>query len=151
MNNLLNASDREAIIARLENLDENRRPGWGKMNVQQVVPHLTDPLRAAIGDRQVPMMPGIFSKFPVNQIVVWWMPWPKAAPTSPEFLPGTGGTAAAEFLQDKQTLLLTIHRFANHASEGRFSPSPVFGRLSNRAWGRLMWRHLDHHLRQFGV
>lgn len=151
MKNLLNTTDREAIIARLEKLSETHRPGWGKMTIQQVVPHLTDPLRVAIGDRQAALMPGIFNKFPINQLVVWWMPWPKAAPTAPEFLPGKGGTAPTEFLKDKQTLLLTIHRFANHASAHQFSPSPVFGNLSSKAWGRLMWRHLDHHLRQFGV
>jgi hypothetical protein len=27
----------------------------------------------------------------------------------------------------------------------------VFGRISGRSWGALQYKHLDHHLRQFGV
>ncbi len=57
----------------------------------------------------------------------------------------------AEFERDKQALLLTIHRFANYPENKSFQASPVFGPLSRHTWGRLMWRHLDHHLRQFGV
>lgn len=30
-------------------------------------------------------------------------------------------------------------------------PSRVFGRISGRSWGVLQHKHLDHHLRQFGV
>ena len=77
------------------------------------------------------------------------MPWPKGAPTADEFIQGKKGTPPTDFEQDKQKLLLTIHRFASYAEP--FAPSPVFGPMSNRAWGRLMWRHIDHHLRQFGL
>lgn len=121
------------------------------MHAIQVVPHLTDPLRVAIGDRAAQPMHSVFSNPVVSALVVWWMPWPKGAPKAEEFIQGKGGTLPAEFERDKQALLLTIHRFANHSENETFQSSPVFGPLSRRAWGRLMWRHPDHHLRQFGV
>jgi hypothetical protein len=121
------------------------------MNADQIVPHLTDPLRVAIGDRTAQPMNSVFSKPIVSTLIVWWAPWPKGAPTADEFVQGKKGTPPVEFERDKQTLLLAIHRFANHAENEEFRPSPVFGNLSRRGWGRLMWRHIDHHLRQFGL
>jgi len=103
------------------------------------------------GDREAQPMNSLFSNPVVSALVVWWMPWPKGAPTASEFIQGEGGTPPAEFERDKQALLLVIHRFAHHPENELFRSNPVFGRLSRRAWGRLMWRHIDHHLRQFGL
>ena len=151
MNNLLNDTDKKALVARLHQLSPRHIRKWGSMSAQQVIPHMTDPLRCATGDRPAPLMPSMFSKFPVKYLAVWVMPWPKAAPTAPEFIQGNKGTPPEEFERDKHALLLAIHQFCTHAKNRKFHDSPVFGKLSNRAWGRLMWRHLDHHLRQFGV
>lgn len=151
MRNLLNISDRDALISRLQQLNPDSRRRWGAMNATQVVPHLTDPLRVAIGDRAAQPMNSVFSNPVVSALAVWWMPWPKGAPTAEEFIQGKGGTPPGDFERDRQALLLSIHRFANHPENEAFQPNPVFGPLSRHAWGRLMWRHLDHHLRQFGV
>ncbi|MEO6038502.1 MAG: DUF1569 domain-containing protein, partial [Saprospiraceae bacterium] len=70
--------------------------------------------------------------------------------TSPSFLPGSGLTEPKNFEEDKQALLLLIHRLANLAPEARLEPHPVFGPISREDAGRLYWRHIDHHLRQFG-
>ncbi len=151
MKNLLNISDCEALIARLENLTPDSQRRWGTMHPGQVMAHMTDPLRVAIGDRVAQPMNSIFSNPIVSALVVWWMPWPKGAPTADEFIQGKGGTLPTEFLRDKQALLLAIHRFGHQPASEAFQPSPVFGNISRRAWGRLMWRHIDHHLRQFGL
>ena len=97
------------------------------------------PLRTPLG------LPGI------SDAVVWVLPWPKGAPTAPEFLPGTGMTTPTDFERDKAALVDVLRQFSEREVTSSFSPSPVFGRLSRRAWGRLMWRHLDYHLHQFGV
>ena len=90
-------------------------------------------------------MPGI------AHFVVWLMPWPKRAPTAPAFLPDGGMTKSTDFQQDKQTLVDALRRLSDVSTQRVLAPSPVFGQLSRRAWGRLMWRHVDHHLRQFGL
>lgn len=150
MKNLLNTPDIESLIARIAGLSPEQSRKWGTMTAGQVVPHMTDPLRVALGERQAGAIPSIFSAPVFSDFVVWVMPWPKGAPTAPEFIHGQKGTPPEGFERDKQALLLAIHRFREHAETTTFAANPVFGKLSNRAWGRLMWRHIDHHLRQFG-
>lgn len=149
MKNLLNYSDREAIVARLQTLSIQNQRKWGKLSIQELIPHLTDPLRVAMGEKSGNPQKSILYNTLLGKAMRDYLPWPKGAPTDPGFLPGTGGTAATEFNQDLQTLLLTIHRFATFSSP--MADNPVFGRMTSEAWGRLMWRHLDHHLRQFGA
>jgi hypothetical protein len=151
MKNIFDTADTEALLARLSKLNNKLHPHWGKLTVQQVVPHLTDPFRVAIGEKKVPMFKSIFATPGFNQIVLRIMPWPKAAPTAQEFLPGTGATEPTELEQDKQMLILTIHRFIQHGVNKKYDAHPVFGNISNNAWARVMWRHVDHHLTQFGV
>ena len=149
MKNLLKDNDREAILARLQNLTAQHRGKWGKLTVEQILPHLTDPLRVAIGEKNgTPQNSPLYDTF-LGRIMYRFVPWPKGAPTDPCFLPGTGMTDPIHFEQDKQTLILTIHRFAHYNQP--VADSLVFGPMSHHDWGRLMWRHLDHHLRQFGV
>lgn len=149
MKNLLNYQDREDILARLQKLGTTNQPRWGKLSVNQVVTHLTDPFRVAIHEKSGTPQNTMFFNTWLGKAMYSFVPWPKGAPTDPSFLPGTGMTEPTEFERDKQILLLTIHRFVNY--EEKTADSPVFGRMDKRAWGRLMWRHLDHHLRQFGA
>ena len=149
MKNLLNYNDRESILSRLQSLQAGNQRKWGKLTVQEILPHLTDPFRAAMHEK-----PGAPQKSPLYNTLLGkamrnFVPWPKSAPTDPGFLPGTGMTPPTDFDHDKQTLLLTIHRFVHF--DGLLAEHSVFGPMDHRAWGRLMWRHLDHHLRQFSA
>jgi hypothetical protein len=121
------------------------------MNAHQVIVHLTDPFRAALGERTAHKMPGLFSKWPLNKFIVYLMPWPKGAPTAPEFIQGVKGTPSETFEKDKKELFRFIEKFVSVEKEMKFQPSPVFGKITNKDWGRLMWRHVNHHLKQFGL
>jgi hypothetical protein len=148
MKNLLNATDRQALELRLNNLHLNCRRNWGKLGIHELFPHLTEPLRVAIGAKQVPHVKSIFYNSLFGKCIVWFLPWPKGAPTAPEFLPGTGLTASTQLENDRRLFFETLEKFV---AKDRFEASPVFGDLSKSAWGRLMWRHIDHHLRQFSA
>jgi hypothetical protein len=150
MRNILNEGDKTALLTRLSRVEPAAQRKWGTMNVHQMLVHLADPFRTALGDRPVAPLPGILSKFPVNKFVSQWAPWPKGAPTAAGFIPGKQGSSPVEFSQDKQALLSLIHRFTTHDPSVQFQLHPVFGKLTNRQWARVMWRHVDHHLRQFG-
>ena len=69
-------------------------------------------------------------------------------PTAPEYLPGTGMTNPTDFEADRLTLLGLLRRFTDFPATSNFAANPVLGPLSRRGWGRLAWRHIDHHLRQ---
>lgn len=147
MPTLFDPSARGKIVSRLSNLTSDRRPLWGRLDAARVQTHLSDQLRMAVGDvicqpKNTPF------RYPVlRELIVYVLPWPKGAPTAPELL----ATAPAEFEADRQTLLQLIERVGTRKPEESFGDHPAFGRLSRRAWGVLAWRHLDHHLRQFGL
>lgn len=147
MPTLFDPSAREKIVARLSNLTSDRRPLWGRLDAARVQTHLSDQLRMALGDVVCKPKNTPFQYPVIRQLIVYVLPWPKGAPTAPELL----ATAPAEFEADKQTLLQLIERVGTRKPEESFGDHPAFGRLSRRAWGVLAWRHLDHHLRQFGL
>ncbi|RMG25389.1 MAG: DUF1569 domain-containing protein [Bacteroidetes bacterium] len=151
MKNLLNHHDLNELIDRLQTLTPENRRKWGKMSIQEVLPHMTDPLWVAIGQKTARIHKSIFYNSFLGKMIALYLPWPKGATTAPEFLPGTGGTAYTTFDQDRQALIDALQHFARHGMEQDYHPNPVFGKLSRKAWARLMWRHTDHHLRQFGA
>ena len=139
------------MLRRLERLNVTARPRWGAFTPTTLVCHLADPVRLALGEKSAPPVRRPIGRPGIAHLVVWVLPWPKGAPTAPEFLPGTGMTPPDSFEIDKRTLVDLLKRFSAVPPGRVLADSPVLGHLSRRAWGRLMWRHLDHHLRQFGL
>ena len=119
------------------------------MTAGEMVCHVSDPVRAALGDKPLKKESSPIGLPVISTLAVWVAPWPKGAPTSDAFIAGRGMTPPDEFLADKAELLALLQRFTEYPEDRELGESPVFGRLSRRAWGRLQWRHLDHHLRQF--
>lgn len=151
MKNLFNQNDVTNLTQRLKMLSVSRMPKWGKMNAHQAVVHMTDPLLCALGDRPVPLNPSILCKWPFNKLFSQYLPWPKGAPTAPEFIQGVKGTKPLEFDKDMEKLISSIQRFHHHQDISPFPIQPTFGHLNNQEWARLMWRHINHHLIQFGL
>ena len=74
--------------------------------------------------------------------------WKHGLPTSPQFVIKD----ERNFEVEKNKLLDVVQRFhtGGPSKVGKF-PHPMFGAFTSEQWGRAMWKHLDHHLRQFGV
>jgi hypothetical protein len=111
MKNIFVSTDRQELERRLQSVTPDSRPQWGKMNAHQMIVHLTDPLRVALGERHAAFRKSILSIWPMNKIVSQVMPWPKGAPTAPEFVQGIGGTTPTEFERDRQELSRVLARF----------------------------------------
>ena len=150
LKNWFNESDAAGALRRLEQLALQDQPRWGTLSAAAVVCHLADPVRVALGEKAVPALRGPLGLPGLAHLVVWVLPWPKGAPAAPEFLPGTGMTPPGDFERDKRTLVELLTRFSALPAGRPIPRNPAFGALNRRAWGRLMWRHVDHHLRQFG-
>lgn len=147
MPTLFHPAARDALRARIDRLAPMMTPQWGKMNAGQMIVHLTAQLRAGLGE--LPCAP---KKTPMNnwlmrRLVIYVLPWPKGTPTAPEFLAQPTGT----WDEDVAALRSAIDRFAARGPDAAWAEHPAFGPLTGRMWGALSWRHLDHHLRQFGV
>ena len=96
----------------------------------------------------------LFTRTILKWLVLSGVPAPKGkVETFPEldYAKG-GGTPPAELAEDLDALRGSVERFVERASTGEpFVTSPAFGKLSPRSYGRLMYVHMHHHLKQFGV
>jgi len=136
------------IRARIAQLTPEHTRQWGRMSAQQMVCHLSESLKMAIGDLPVAPKRLPLRYPPLKQLIVYVAPFPRNAPTAPEL---TIAATPRAWSDDLSTLQQLIDRFASRPADADWPEHPAFGRLSRRAWGVLAYRHIDHHLRQFGV
>jgi Protein of unknown function (DUF1569) len=138
---------RGGILARVERLTPDSRPLWGKMNAEMMVTHLIAAMRMATGEL-VTKSKNLPIRFPpLQQLVVYLLPWPKGVPTAPELLPSD----RVSVVEGKRELARLIDDVGRRGAQKQWPHHPAFGNLSRRGWGVLVWRHIDHHLRQFGL
>ena len=147
MKTLFEESARGAILSRLDSVTADSRPRWGKMNAERMLTHLVEAMRMAIGElaTKPKRLPTRFP--PLRQLFVYWLPWPKGLPTAPELRPSNSRTIE----ESKRELTRLIADFSTRTAQKKWPDHPAIGNLRCRGWGVLVWRHLDHHLRQFGV
>ena len=145
--------DRAAILERLGRIRPETPRHWGRMTAAQMVCHLTDAFRGVMGERPssspAPVLPRWRQR--LMKFVALQLPfaWPHGMKTRPDADPELGGTRPREFAADVADLVQACERFAT----GTWARGPhyLFGPLSEEEWGRWGYRHVDHHLRQFGV
>ncbi|HVE55706.1 MAG TPA: DUF1569 domain-containing protein [Pyrinomonadaceae bacterium] len=151
MNSLFDSAKREELINRINKLTPESKAVWGKFSIGEMLCHCADGIKMATGELEVKDKSTFLFRHVVKPLVIYVLPMPKGAPTADEINPTISGTKPSEFEADRQALLDSIknlyslpanHIWANHAA---------FGRLSHQQWGLLHYKHIDHHLKQFGV
>ncbi|MEQ1676824.1 MAG: DUF1569 domain-containing protein [Chitinophagaceae bacterium] len=145
--NLFDASVKQEIISRINTLTPESQRQWGKMEVAQMLAHLQVPMGVALGTHTVKgnwFMKLILPLFKKN--LYDEKPWKQGLPTDKTFVM-TGQTK--NFDTEKVKLLDMINSFteANMINEKH----PVFGKLTKEQWSKASWKHIDHHLKQFGA
>lgn len=147
MKNLWDSSARQQLSERVALLTPEASPLWGQMNARQMMAHIVDALRMAMGDLKAEgkKLPIRFT--PLKQLIIYGPPFPKSSPTAPELLT----RQADDWEGECATLRQMMDSFAALPPGTKFPLHPAFGTLSRRAWGALGYKHIDHHLRQFGV
>jgi hypothetical protein len=144
----------QAVVAELETrinqLKPSTNPIWGKMNVAQMLAHCNITYEL-VYDNKHPKATG-FKKWMlttfVKKIVVGDKPYSKNSRTAPVFIMAT----EKDFELEKNRLVGYLQKTAalglNHF-EGKESNS--FGALNQDEWNNMFYKHLNHHLTQFGV
>lgn len=148
MPTLRTPSDRAALAARLDKLTPDAQARWGRMNAQQMLAHCVDAFRMAAGELAVEpkrMLP--LRYFPLKHLMIYVVPFPKNAPTAPALVARPPDSIDAERERVK-SLLVTLGAIPDDAPR---AAHPLFGAMNTALWGALGYKHLDHHLRQFGV
>lgn len=152
MKNILNDRDRAKIESRIERLTPQSDRLWGKMTVGQMLCHVTDQIRMAVGKIPARFVGNAFTKTIGKYMVLAGFQMPKGRIMSVrELNQDKDGTPPKDFENDRGDLLQTLRGFGEDFGPARSRPHPAFGEMSRKQWGRLILLHLDHHLRQFGV
>lgn len=152
METILKEDIKSIIINRIKGLNENCDRLWGKMTVNEMVCHCTDQIKLAMGEIKCKkIMPSFLGKI-FFYLIMLGMPTPKGKVETPDELKqGVLGTSPTSFDKDVILLLSYIENFDKLYPKGKKNPHPAFGKLSKTEWGKLIYAHLDHHLKQFGV
>jgi len=151
MSNVFKPGAHAELLERLRALEPTSERAWGRMSPHQAVCHLSDSFKAILHDRPLETVPMDFKRR-VMRFTAFTLPlpWPEGVPTSPQVDAEKGGTPPGDFAGDVQELVELLERFV--ASDGRsLEPHYVWGDMSRGEWGRCGYRHMDHHLRQFGA
>jgi Protein of unknown function (DUF1569) len=149
MKNLLDKETYQELTGRIQNLQPDSKAKWGKMNVAQMIAHVCEAYKVPLSDKPMPrMLIGRLIGWAIKPVLYNDKPWKQNLPTAPNFII----TGERNFNEELLKLLELVEQFHTAGSEkiGRF-PHPMFGSFTTDQWGMAMYKHLDHHLTQFGV
>ena len=148
--NLFDQKECQETIDRINKLKPETKGLWGKMDVAQMMAHCNVAYEIVFTDKHP--KPNEFAKVLVKlfakNMVIGDKPYKKNAPTSPIFKM----TQEKDFEVEKKRLVTHLNKTQQlGASHFNGLENPAFGNLTDTQWNTLFSKHLDHHLRQFGV
>ena len=150
MQNIFNADTVDTITTRIKKLNQASQPLWGKMNVTQMLAHSNVTYEMVFTDKH-PKPKGFMKmilKLFVKKMVVGEKPYKKSSQTAPAFLI----TDVRDFNKEQERLITHLNQVKDLGEkhfDGKDSHS--FGALTTTEWNNMFYKHLDHHLNQFGV
>lgn len=150
MKNIFNQNDTTEIIARIDRLTPLTNPVWGKMDVAQMLAHCNVTYEMVYENKH-PKPKGLMKlilKLLVKNVVVNEKPYKHSSKTAPAFII----TNTKDFNVEKNRLIDFIKKtqeLGENHFEGKESHS--FGTLTSKEWNNMFYKHLNHHLNQFGV
>jgi hypothetical protein len=150
MKNIFTTETTNEIIARINSLTNETQALWGKMHVAQMLAHCSVSYETIYTNKHP--KPNAFVKFIlknfVKKYVVNEKPYKKSSQTAPYFIIAD----ERDFEIEKKKLIdyiLKTQELGENAFEGKESVS--FGAMTKNEWNNMLYKHLDHHLSQFGV
>ncbi|PSG91689.1 DUF1569 domain-containing protein [Aurantibacter aestuarii] len=135
------------IISRIHSLEENSQPLWGKMNVSQMLHHCQAPLNIMLQKKDYGLKPFWLITLFFKKSLYNDKPWRKNLPTAKQLKVNS----TKDFSSEKKQLLSLVEEVMLHKDKTSWEPHPSFGTFTSQQWGQLQFKHLDHHLTQFGV
>ncbi len=151
MKNIFNPKDVQEIIDRINKLRPATEHVWGKMTVSQMLAHCNVSYELVYEEEKHPK-PNAFMKFIIKLMakgtVVGETPYKQSLRTAPAFIITDDKNFEAE-----KTRLINFITKTQELGEAYFDgkESHSFGVLNKAEWNNMFYKHVDHHLRQFGV
>lgn len=149
MPSLFQSADQALIVRRIQSIRADSTRQWGRMSAAQMLAHCQAPLLVATG--ALPLKRGLvgvlFGRLAKRKLA-GPKPFGRDMPTAPEFRVRD----ERDFAREQQKLLELVRAFGQGGPAGLTKlPHPFFGPMTAEEWDLLQWKHLDHHLRQFGA
>ncbi len=148
--NIFTKSVAEGVIDRINQLTASTQPKWGKMSVDQMLAHCNVTYEMVYEDKHP--KPNAFVRFILKLLVkgkvVSEEPYQQNGQTAPQFIM----KGDKDFDVEKNRLINFIKK-TQELGEGHFEgkESHSFGALNKTEWNNMFYKHLNHHLTQFGV
>lgn len=146
MPTLHDAVHRTKLASRLKSLRPDTARQWGMMTIDQMLWHVNAALGMALGRVAVPR-DKLPLPLPIMRFLVINLPWPKSAPTNPSLI----ATGSYDFERERETTLKLMAEIGQKELASEWGEHPLLGRMSGPQVSKLQAKHIDHHLRQFGV
>ncbi len=150
MESLFDKNTVQKFVERINQLSPETNALWGKMRVEQMLWHCQKPFEIASGALRPKVSPLI--KFLFGKSAKKDMTGPKPIKKNLPTFNEAKAIQSAVFEQEKKNLITAIENFQQKGVDGLTKkPHPFFGEMSVQEWNALLSKHLDHHLKQFGV
>lgn len=150
MKNIFDQKVTQTLIDRINTLNSDTTPQWGKMKVDQMLAHCSVAYEMAYSDKHP--KPNGFMRFLLKTFVkngvVNEKPYPKNSRTAPAFII----VDRRDFETERNRLIAFVkktYEYGPNYFDGKESLS--FGPMTTQEWNNQFYKHLDHHLTQFGV
>ncbi len=147
MKSLFEEPTLQEIQERINNLSSESTPAWGKMDIAQMFNHCQFPLKIALKKDHPSLKPSLLAKLFFKKSLYNDKPWKKNLPTHPKLKV----VDPKEFENEKEKLLELVAEFSNQRDKKEWEPHPMFGKFTHEQWGKMQYKHLDHHLQQFNA
>lgn len=151
MKNLFDAAMANQIKTRLGSLEPQSERRWGKMTPARMLAHCAVSMQWAVGEvvpERGPLPTRLLGRLVKPMVFRDDGPLRENSPTAKSLIIAD----ERDFGKERERLTGLIDKFAAGGPAGCTKyPHTFFGKLTPEEWAILMYKHLDHHLRQFGV
>lgn len=148
MKNIFNPTEQEEIRKRLEKITPESKSAWGEMNVAQMLTHCSKSMQMPTGELMPTLSPMRFIGQFFKKKVLGEGSLGRNSPTAKEMKV----VDVREFNSAKQEFLESYTKLIQGGESGAIAKNhPFFGKMTAKEWGRINYKHLDHHFSQFGA
>jgi hypothetical protein len=151
MPQVLNEASLASLLQRINKLEDGSIPKWGQMTVSEMLTHCSTAIQMGLGDVGTKAQFGKAKAALARLLFIDLFPFPKGSPTAPELHPRMKLRKPETFARERDQLISQLKRIHDTSESHRFADHPIFRQMGRKRWGQLVYKHIDHHLRQFGV
>jgi hypothetical protein len=148
MKNLFDAVVADQVKTRLRKLEPQSERHWGKMTAAQMLAHCSVSMQWAVGEvvpEKAPLLVRVMGRLVKPMVFRNEDPLRRNSPTAKSLVVSD----ERDLTKERERLSGLIDKFVAGACTK--NPHSFFGKMTPEQWAILMYKHLDHHLRQFGV